>query len=149
MGAVHAALVAAKRLLDADVPDATMARLRPADAGPVTGRVMHAVADAESRRFTGTPGHRGWDLLLAHRGGLALRPVRVLGAVDYLRPGSDYLARRYGNARRRTAVRHAASGIARYTRLALDAGRATWRRDRQLRATGQYEAAKAHLDLGP
>jgi hypothetical protein len=125
---------ACHRLLAAPAPAELLNGPFSSAVGPVSARVMQAMADHKLAAHQGVKDpDRLWSFLVGYKAGLVFRPIRLLDLVRYLFPGADYLARRYGSATWSVVVAHLGRALGQHGRIAADTLYYTWRRNRRLR----------------
>lgn len=116
--------------LQTPVPPEVLAALPVQPPGPLTSRVMNAVADHTVAQYLGQKTNPLWRFLVAENYAYVFRPIRLLDLVAFAFPGRGYLQRRYGKSGLGTAVGHLQRTTATYARLAIDTLYYTWQRNR-------------------
>jgi hypothetical protein len=109
-----------KRYLHAPIPGKVFDALPISPPWMVTRSLMARAAEQELAAYEGREGSRFWKLLLASNGAFILRPIRLLEALNYFFPSSDFLHRRYAKADSGTRIRHFFSTFVQMLRFGWD-----------------------------
>ncbi len=113
--------------LDAPVPAAVLAGLRPLPIGRLRRLFYGRLADHLLAVHQGLPANRFWAFLVAPNFSLVFRPMRLLDLATYLWPPADFLRRRYGREGLGARLWHLLRTTAAYARLAWDTVVDSWR----------------------